>query len=108
MSRGIHWQIQFKTIQEDLLTISIYHKNYSGAIVQLTGGSTPMVTEELKSDNILEPIRHRLVTLTSAVAAQLRAGYQSNSVGNSIITGEQIVTVINNYGRRTGRGEILK
>lgn len=57
MARGIHWQIQFKTIQEDLLTISIYHKNYSGAIVQLTGGSTPMVTEELKSDNILEPIR---------------------------------------------------
>lgn len=28
--------------------------------------------------------------------------------GNSIVTGEQIVSVINNYGRRTGRGEILR
>lgn len=28
--------------------------------------------------------------------------------GNSVITGEQIVTVINSYGRRTGRGEILR
>lgn len=27
--------------------------------------------------------------------------------GRSYITGEQIVTVVNNYGRRTGRGEIL-
>ena len=26
----------------------------------------------------------------------------------SVITGEQIVTVVNNYGRRTGRGTILK
>lgn len=28
--------------------------------------------------------------------------------GNSIITGEQLVTVINAYGRRSGRGEILR
>lgn len=55
--RGIHWQVQFKNIKEELLTINIYQQNYSGGAVQLTGGATPMVTEELKSDNILEPIR---------------------------------------------------
>lgn len=33
-----------------------------------------------------------------------------NSMGgsNSYVSGEQLVTVINNYGRRTGRGEILR
>ena len=28
--------------------------------------------------------------------------------GNSYISGEQIVTVVNAYGRRTGRGELIK
>ena len=28
--------------------------------------------------------------------------------GRAIVTGEQIVTVINNYGKRTGKGVILK
>lgn len=43
------------------------------------------------------------------LAAQLENRESSNSaMTNSIITGEQIVTVINAYGKRTGRGEILK
>lgn len=28
--------------------------------------------------------------------------------GKTVVTGEQIVTVVNNYGKRTGRGTILK
>ena len=32
----------------------------------------------------------------------------SGGSARSVITGEQIVTVVNNYGRRTGRGTILK
>lgn len=42
------------------------------------------------------------------LADNLEARSTATSGGNSTISGEQIVTVINAYGRRTGRGEILK
>jgi len=38
----------------------------------------------------------------------IKSGSIGGGGGRSYITGEQLVTVINNYGRRTGRGEILR
>lgn len=40
--------------------------------------------------------------------ANYERAYSGSKSANSIITGEQIVTVINAYGRRTNRGEILR
>lgn len=42
------------------------------------------------------------------LASQLEARQDRSSGGHSYISGEQIVTVINAYGRRTNKGEILK
>ena len=38
----------------------------------------------------------------------IHSGNMGGGASRSVITGEQIVTVVNNYGRRTGRGTILK
>lgn len=38
----------------------------------------------------------------------IHSGNMGGGSSRSVVTGEQIVTVINNYGRRTGRGTILK
>lgn len=38
----------------------------------------------------------------------IHSGNMGGGSSRSVITGEQIVTVINNYGRRTGKGTILK
>lgn len=38
----------------------------------------------------------------------IHSGNMRGGSSRSVITGEQIVTVINNYGRRTGKGTILK
>lgn len=45
---------------------------------------------------------------TNSIAAQLTDGAGMSQQRNSYISGEQIVTVVNAYGRRTGRGEILR
>lgn len=38
----------------------------------------------------------------------IHSGSYGGGTANSVIRGEDLVTVINNYGRRTGRGEILR
>lgn len=42
------------------------------------------------------------------IASQLQPRQDIGGTGRSTISGEQIVTVVNAYGRRSGRGEILK
>lgn len=45
---------------------------------------------------------------TGIIASQLQGSEGGIQPRNSYISGEQIVTVVNAYGRRTGRGEILR
>ena len=44
----------------------------------------------------------------SNIASALESKIEGGGGGRSTISGEQIVTVVNAYGRRTGRGEILR
>ena len=38
----------------------------------------------------------------------IHSGNLGGGGSKTVVTGEQIVTVINNYGKRTGKGVILK
>jgi hypothetical protein len=63
-------------------------------------------------DNQWAQVNAGEVILTRAqagsLASQLENSEGSSQPHNSYISGEQIVTVVNAYGRRTGRGEILR
>lgn len=74
------------------------------------GGIIP--GNNLSGDNRLAWVNSGEVVLNAAqsdtLAARLQGSYNDYQPRNSFISGEQIVTVVNAYGRRTGRGEILR
>ena len=74
------------------------------------GGIIP--GNNLSGDNRLAWVNSGEVVLNAAqsdtLAARLQGEDGDYQPRNSYISGEQIVTVINAYGRRTGRGEILR
>ena len=64
-------------------------------------------------DGIAARLSSGEMVINPADQKKLFDGIHSGNLGSggsarSVITGEQIVTVVNNYGRRTGRGTILK
>jgi len=74
------------------------------------GGIIP--GNNLSGDNRLAWVNSGEVVLNAAqsdtLAARLQGENGDYQPRNSYISGEQIVTVVNAYGRRTGRGEILR
>lgn len=74
------------------------------------GGIIP--GNNLSGDNRLAWVNSQELVLNAAqsdtLAAKLQGSDGDYQPRNSYISGEQIVTVVNAYGRRTGRGEILR
>lgn len=89
-----------------IATISAVRKATSHA----DGGIIP--GNNLSGDNRLAWVNSGEVVLNAAqsdtLAARLQGEDGDYQPRNSYISGEQIVTVVNAYGRRTGRGEILR
>ena len=64
MSKAIKWQIPFvSTIDKIQYRIDIYAEGYTGTPIQLTGGTTPIKTEENKSDDFFAPVRGQTGTI---------------------------------------------
>lgn len=89
-------------------TIAAIKKTTAGSFAN--GGVIP--GNSYSGDNQWAQVNAGEVILTRAqagsVASQLESSEGSSQPHNSYISGEQIVTVVNAYGRRTGRGEILR
>lgn len=88
-------------------TIAAIKKTTAGSFAN--GGVIP--GNSYSGDNQWAQVNAGEVILSRAqagsVASQLESSESSSQPHNSYISGEQIVTVVNAYGRRTGRGEIL-
>lgn len=88
-------------------TIATIKKTTAGSFAN--GGVIP--GNSYSGDNQWAQVNAGEVILSRAqagsVASQLESSEGSSQPHNSYISGEQIVTVVNAYGRRTGRGEIL-
>ena len=64
MSKAIKWQIPFvSTIDKIRYRIDIYAEDYSDDPIQLTGGTTPIKTEEDRSDDFFAPVRGQTGTI---------------------------------------------
>lgn len=89
-------------------TIAAIKKTTAGSFAN--GGVIP--GNSYSGDNQWAQVNAGEVILSRAqagsVASQLESSEISSQPHNSYISGEQIVTVVNAYGRRTGRGEILR
>ena len=89
-------------------TIATIKKTTAGSFAN--GGVIP--GNSYSGDNQWAQVNAGEVILSRAqagsVASQLESSEGRSQPHNSYISGEQIVTVVNAYGRRTGRGEILR
>lgn len=56
-TRGIRWQIPFKSLKGYDCLVNIYVEGYSGTISQLTGGDVPVFFEDDDSENLLNVVR---------------------------------------------------
>lgn len=57
MAWNIHWQVFFVSIDRGQYSVNIYEDGYSGSPITLTGGDSPMVTQEDDDDNVFLPVR---------------------------------------------------
>ena len=58
-SRGIKWQIQFKSLKGYDCYVNIYLEGYTGTPSQLKGAEVPVYFEEDDSQNLLKNIRYK-------------------------------------------------
>ena len=56
-SRGIRWQIQFKSFKGYNCYVNIYLEGFTGTPSQLTGGEVPVYFEEDDNDDLLKVVR---------------------------------------------------
>lgn len=59
MSRNIHWQIPFKSLNGDEYTIKIYDEGWTGNITTFEGGARPFEVQEDDNEDFFTPVRYQ-------------------------------------------------